>query len=89
MADDHRALGRAAYSLDEFCTRNNISRRTLYNLWDQGIGPRTIKLAGRRLISAEAEIAWHREREGEAAPASAPPAKVISGAEQHKNSGRD
>jgi predicted DNA-binding transcriptional regulator AlpA len=69
---------KAAYSIDEFCRRNSISRRTLYNLLDQGIGPRTMKLGGRRLISAEAETAWHRELENEAAAAPvAPPAKVI------------
>jgi predicted DNA-binding transcriptional regulator AlpA len=64
MENSQRAPeNKAAFSFDEFCRRNSISRRTLYNILEEGIGPRTIKLRGRRLISAEAERDWHRERE--------------------------
>jgi predicted DNA-binding transcriptional regulator AlpA len=57
---------KVAFSIDEFCARNSISRRTFYNLLEEGIGPRVIQLRGRRLISAEAEADWHRERENAA-----------------------
>jgi hypothetical protein len=67
--------GKAAFSIDVFCLRNSISRRTFYNLLEQGLGPRVMKLHGRVLVSAEAEADWHRAREEETAAASAPPAK--------------
>jgi len=56
-------LPRTAFSIDEFCMRNGISRGTIYNYWKAGVGPRFMKVRSRRLISAEAEADWHRERE--------------------------
>lgn len=58
---------RAAYSIDEFCSAHDICRGSLYNYWRQGIGPKYMLLAGRRLISVEAAEQWRREREAAAA----------------------
>jgi hypothetical protein len=65
-------LPRAGFSPDEFCKRNSICRGTLYNRWNDdspdadpvfGTGPRYMKLGSRRIITAEAEADWHRDRE--------------------------
>jgi hypothetical protein len=61
------ASDKAAYSIDEFCARNGICRVSLYNYWRRGVGPRSFKVGSRRLITAEAERDWHRDREREAA----------------------
>jgi hypothetical protein len=64
MPNDHRAaVQKAAFSVNEFCARNGICRVSLYNYWRRGVGPRFMKVGSRRLISAEAESDWHRERE--------------------------
>jgi hypothetical protein len=52
-----------AYSVDEFCARNDISRAYLYLLWRRGQGPRYMKLGARRLISDEAGAEWRRNVE--------------------------
>lgn len=61
------------YSVDEFCRAHRISRASLYNYWAAGIGPRTMRVGSRRLISAEAAAEWRREREA-AADTNAPEA---------------
>ena len=68
MANVHMAQ-KAAFSVDEFCARNGICRVSLYNYWARGIGPRCMKVGARRLITAEAEADWHRDREAAAAAA--------------------
>ncbi len=56
-----------AYPVDEFCRRHGICRATFYNAQKDGIGPRTMKVRGRTLISREAAADWRRQREAETA----------------------
>jgi hypothetical protein len=51
---------------------NGISRGHFYNLDKIGKAPRTFYAGTRRLVSAEADVEWRREREAEAAPACKP-----------------
>lgn len=55
-----------AFSVDEFCRAHRISRGSLYNYWNSGVGPKYMKVGHRRLISAEAASEWRREREAAA-----------------------
>ena len=64
MSLEH-APSRAAYSVNEFCKAHRISRALLYQMLKEGTGPRTMKVRGRRLISAEAAEQWRRDREAE------------------------
>lgn len=52
-----------AYTVDEFARAHRISRAMVYKLWAQGIGPRTMKVGSRTLISQEAAADWRRSRE--------------------------
>ena len=52
-----------AYSVTVFCRRNNVGRSKLYELWNQGLGPRYMMVGTRRLISAEAAADWRRQME--------------------------
>jgi hypothetical protein len=52
-----------AYTVDEFCLAHHISRPFFYKLLKDGVGPRTMKLGSRTLISIEAATLWRRERE--------------------------
>ena len=36
------------YDVNEFCVRHGISRATLYNLWNDGRGPRRMKVGAAR-----------------------------------------
>jgi predicted DNA-binding transcriptional regulator AlpA len=54
---------RAAFSVDEFCARNGISRSLFYKLVRTGKGPATMRLGVRTLITGAAEAAWHRVME--------------------------
>jgi predicted DNA-binding transcriptional regulator AlpA len=56
-----------AFSVDEFCKRNRISRATFYNLQKVGQAPRVMKVGSRTLISVEAAEQWRRELERVAA----------------------
>lgn len=58
---------RAAYSVQEFCRAHRISRAMFYKMQYDGIGPRTMKVGTRTLISDEAAADWRREREAETA----------------------
>ena len=60
-----------AFSIGTFITRHEISRAYLYQLWDEGIGPRYMQLGRRRLISREAAAEWRRKMEAATAAASA------------------
>jgi predicted DNA-binding transcriptional regulator AlpA len=59
--------GKAAFSIDEFCTDHGISRATFYNLKKIGRAPLEMKIGARRLISVEAAAAWRRQMEAQAA----------------------
>jgi hypothetical protein len=47
-----------AYSIEEFCRRNSISRGTYYNMKEAGSGPREKRAMGRVLITREAAHEW-------------------------------
>jgi hypothetical protein len=53
------------YSVRQFCHAHNISRGYLYQLWNEGRGPRRTKLGRRTLISGESAAAWRRRMEQE------------------------
>jgi hypothetical protein len=54
---------RAASTVDEFCVDHRISRSKLYQLWNEGVGPRVIKLGHKMLITQEAAADWRAARE--------------------------
>jgi hypothetical protein len=56
------SLERVAYTVPEFCFRNNISRPTYHRLRAEGRGPVEMRLGLNAIrISAEAERAWQQE----------------------------
>jgi len=59
---------RTAYSIEEFCEANRISRATYYNLRKVGKAPSEMKVMTRTLISIEAAEAWRRQMEKTPAP---------------------
>lgn len=46
------------YAIEEFCRRNSLTRRRLYQLWARGIGPDKVYVNSRLMITATAEKAW-------------------------------
>ncbi len=56
-------MGKAAFSVAEFCREHAISRGLFYNLLREGRGPRVIKAGRRTLISREAAEDWRRRME--------------------------
>jgi hypothetical protein len=55
------ALERAAYTIPEFCFRNNISRPTYHRLRSEGRGPLEMRIGLNAIrITAEAERDWQR-----------------------------
>jgi len=65
VMDDGAKYAEGSFSLDEWCVRRRISRAMFYKLDEQGRAPKTHKVGARRLISAEADLAWVRAREAE------------------------
>ncbi len=59
-------MGRAAFSVAEFCREHGISRGLFYNMLREGRGPHVIKAGRRTLISHEAAAEWRRRMEGAA-----------------------
>jgi hypothetical protein len=56
------SLERVAYSIPEFCFRNNISRPTYHRLRAEGRGPVELRLGLNLIrITAEAERDWQRQ----------------------------
>lgn len=54
-----------AYTVEEFCQRNAISKSELYEQWRSGVGPRVMKRGSRWVrISREAAAEWRRRMEG-------------------------
>ena len=51
-----------AYSIKAFCKRHSISPSFYHKLVKAGLGPRTMKLGSRTLITAEAAAEWRAER---------------------------
>ncbi len=56
-------MGKAAFSVAEFCREHAISRGLFYNMLRDGHGPRVIKAGRRTLISREAAEDWRRRME--------------------------
>ena len=52
-----------ASSVDQFCADHCLSRRTYYNMRNEGIGPEEMKVGRRVLISDEAAARWRAARE--------------------------
>jgi predicted DNA-binding transcriptional regulator AlpA len=57
------------YTIDQWCHKRKVCRATFYNLLKAGKAPRIIKVGSRTRISPEADEAWQKERETEAAAA--------------------
>ncbi|TWB63043.1 hypothetical protein FBZ94_103743 [Bradyrhizobium sacchari] len=55
-----------AYSIEQFCQAHGISIDLYFKMQRQGLGPATMKVGSRTLISVEAAAAWRRERESDA-----------------------
>jgi excisionase family DNA binding protein len=53
------------YRVSEFCHEAGISRATLYRLWEEGKGPRPIRIGRRVLVPRAAALAWLRALAGE------------------------
>jgi hypothetical protein len=53
-----------AYSIKQFCQAHGISEMTYHRLRRLGLGPRTMKVLNRTIITHEAAADWRREREG-------------------------
>jgi hypothetical protein len=60
-----------AFTINEFCERNSISKPQYFRLRAQGKGPRTFKNGTRDRISQEAETDWIRRMEAENANSAA------------------
>ena len=59
----HSTVALAAYSIEQFCQAHNISIDLYFKLQRQGLGPKTMKVGARTLISIEAAAEWRRARE--------------------------
>jgi hypothetical protein len=57
------------YTIEEFCRRHGIGKQFYYYLRREGIGPQTLKLGGKVLITKEAAARWRAEREAATAAA--------------------
>jgi hypothetical protein len=55
--------GASAMSISRFCRRNSISEPFFFKLKANGLGPRTMNVGKRTLITNEAEADWRKERE--------------------------
>jgi hypothetical protein len=60
-------IGRASFTIEEFCKRNDISDGTYTNMRAAGLGPAEMRPTGRThgvvRISREAELEWIRQSE--------------------------
>ena len=56
-----------AYSIKQFCAAHDISIDTYFRMQRAGLGPVTMKVGGRTLISVEAATDWRRAREADKA----------------------
>jgi len=52
-----------AYTIPEFCRRHRISESFYYKLKARDLGPRTMAVGTKVLISKEAAAEWRRHRE--------------------------
>jgi predicted DNA-binding transcriptional regulator AlpA len=70
-------MQQAAYSVTQFCAAHGIARTTLYELFRQKRGPRTMKVGRRVLISAEAAADWRKRMEDDSAAGDSGPGFVV------------
>ena len=54
----------AVYKIDQFCERNQISRASLYKLWQAELGPKYFKVGAATQITGQAEREWRLACEG-------------------------
>jgi hypothetical protein len=69
-ADERLYALNGAYTLQQFCERYHVSRRSLYNLRRAGDGPAEFRIGARVLITYRAAAEWEelmirRSRAGE------------------------
>jgi hypothetical protein len=57
---------RFAMSIKQFCESHSISEAFFHKLRAQGLGPATMKIGARVLVSVEAAAAWRKAREAAA-----------------------
>lgn len=57
-----RRLERVAFSIQEFCWRNDISPPTYHKLKNAGLGPDEMRIGNVIRITTEAELKWQRAR---------------------------
>lgn len=55
----------SSFTIPGWCEHRKVSRSMFYKLAEQGVAPATYNVGTRRLISAEADATWLREREAE------------------------
>jgi hypothetical protein len=67
-AQQKNVMGRSAFTVEEFCARNFISKGLFYKLDKAGLAPRYFLVGekGHRRITAEAEREWQAQREADA-----------------------
>jgi hypothetical protein len=56
------------FTINAFCERHGISRRTFYNQRSRGLAPETIRQGRRDLITEDAATAWRLQTPGAAEP---------------------
>jgi hypothetical protein len=60
-------MAEQSYTVDEWCRLRKLSKSMFYKMLAQGLAPRTHNAGRKRLISPEADAAWMRQGEAEAA----------------------
>ena len=63
MPDDNPDIGRASFSIAEFCARNGFSRSKFHALQRAGLAPKVMAMGMTIRISVEAERAWIKAME--------------------------
>jgi hypothetical protein len=58
-------MDQAVFTVAEFCTAHKVSRSRLYKEWNEGTGPRVLRVGTKILITKEAAADWRRSRESE------------------------
>jgi hypothetical protein len=54
---------RSAFTVDQFCVRNQISKSSWFKLRRAGLAPRVLMIGNSARITREAEAAWQRRME--------------------------
>lgn len=57
-------MEKQAYTVKEFCAAFGIGKTVLYELWQEGNGPKKFKVKKRILISRSAAKQWLLKQEG-------------------------